>query len=119
MTSCLPTAPAEVSIPECRAQCECKDHLLIYCGLGPKMSGDDVHHHPLHRVGAGLPFGGHVRAACVRLIVVSAWMPLASSPIQILMPASKNVCTPALISLSWSCWRTLSRSAMADQILQA
>src|SRR3984893_16377414 len=44
---------------------------------------------------------GHLRrAACVRLIVVSAWMPLASSPIQILMPASKNVCTPALISLS-------------------
>ena len=45
---------------------------------------------------------GHLRGAAkepVRLIVVSDWMPLLSSPIQTRMPASKKVCTPALIAV--------------------
>src|SRR5260370_5236771 len=47
---------------------------------------------------AALNASGHLRrAAAVRLIVVSAWMPLSSSPIQTLMPASEEVCIPALI----------------------
>src|SRR5258708_33498689 len=58
------------------------------CALAYLLSGYRRSAVSCSQLAAVIPSGHLRRAAAVRLIVASAWMPLASSPIQTLMPAS-------------------------------